>query len=206
MATAQATKSCITLQGSAQIVSEYLECAVENILFLRGVFPDDYFTRKRLYELNVVTASDESLKKYLKANLATISSWIESNKVERLVLVLANSTNDETIERWEFDIKTDAQAEDDEDATSDKPLKEIQKEIQAVVRQITTSSTFLPIIEVPCSFDIILHTKQGLEMGNEWEISAPKTIDGAVEVKFKSFDTKLHRVETGVCYKPSEDL
>lgn len=35
---------------------------------------------------------------------------------------------------------------------TEKPLKEIQKEIQNVIRQIVSSVTFLPLIDELCKF------------------------------------------------------
>ena len=38
-----------------------------------------------------------------------------------------------------------------------KSTKDIQSEIQAVLRQITASVTFLPILQEPCTFDLLVY-------------------------------------------------
>ena len=41
--------------------------------------------------------------------------------------------------------------------TSTKTQKEITQEIQAIQRQITASVTFLPLLNEPCSFDLLVY-------------------------------------------------
>ena len=37
-------------------------------------------------------------------------------------------------------------------------MKEITGEIQAIIRQITASVTFLPLLNEPCAFDLLFYT------------------------------------------------
>ena len=39
-----------------------------------------------------------------------------------------------------------------------KSQKEITSEIQAIIRQITASVTFLPLLTEPCAFDLLVRT------------------------------------------------
>ena len=40
--------------------------------------------------------------------------------------------------------------------SSDKPVKEITKEIQAIMRQITASVSFLPVVDELVQFDLLV--------------------------------------------------
>ncbi len=40
----------------------------------------------------------------------------------------------------------------------EKDLKEIQSEIAAIIRQISASVTFLPMLDNPCTFDLLVYT------------------------------------------------
>lgn len=71
---------------------------------------------------------------------------------------------DETLERWQFDIHTEEQAV--KGASKNPPLpggkppakkkekteKEVQGEIREIMKQITSSVTFLPILEEECEW------------------------------------------------------
>ena len=59
------------------------------------------------------------------------------------------------------------------------------------MRQITASITYLPLIEVPCKFDILVYTRKNAATPAAWEESAPKLIKNADEVRLRNFSTKV---------------
>lgn len=75
--------------------------------------------------------------------------------------------------------------------TSTKTQKEITQEIQAVVRQITASVTFLPLLNEPCYFDLLVYADQNATVPISWEDSDPCYIVCAEDVRLRSFDTKV---------------
>lgn len=83
-----------------------------------------------------------------------------------------------------------------------KSHKEIQSEIAAIIRQITASVTFLPLLEEACTFDLLVYTDEAAAVPKAWEESDPKYIaEGSAEVRLRSFTTSIHRVATTVSYK-----
>merc|ERR1711964_302805 len=66
---------------------------------------------------------------------------------------------------------------------------------QAIIRQITASVTFLPLLDEPCSFDLLIYTDKWAEVPDAWDESDPRYIvGGSQEVKLRSFTTKVHKV------------
>lgn len=49
-----------------------------------------------------------------------------------------------------------AQLPDGQASVEARPEKELTSEIQAIIRQITASVTFLPLLDEPCSFDLLV--------------------------------------------------
>jgi len=125
--------------------------------------------------------------------------------VTKLVLIIAAIDTQEVLERWAFTVDTDQEVMADQKITSDKDPKEIQKEIAAIIRQITASVTFLPLLEVPCSFDLLMYTKMDTNVPSDWELSEPHFISKSNEVRLRSFTTKIHKVDTAVSYKADDD-
>lgn len=84
-----------------------------------------------------------------------------------------------------------------------KSHKEIQGEIQAIIRQITASVTFLPLLEEACTFDLLVYTDEAAAVPRAWEESDPKYIapGASCEVRLRSFTTTIHKVATTVAYK-----
>ncbi len=79
------------------------------------------------------------------------------------------------------------------------------REIQAIIRQITSSVTFLPLLEDPCTFDLLIYTPNDCMVPKKWEESDPKYISKSNEVRLRSFTTKIHKVGTSVTYKADDD-
>ena len=75
--------------------------------------------------------------------------------------------------------------------TRTKSQKEITQEIQAVVRQITASVTFLPLLNEPCHFDLLVYADMNATVPITWEESDPCYIAVAEDVRLRSFDTKV---------------
>jgi mitotic spindle assembly checkpoint protein MAD2 len=130
--------------------------------------------------------------------------------IHRLVLVISSAETGLTLERWQFNIQLEEECEEEEKETikenrSSKPAKiksekEIQNEIQAVIRQITASVTFLPILEHDCTFDVLVYTTKDVKPSSKWEESDAKLIVNGQNIRLRSFNTSIHRVDTMVSY------
>lgn len=71
-----------------------------------------------------------------------------------------------------------------------------------MVRQITASVTYLPLISDNVSFDILLFTDKDTQLpSKEWEDSVSHVIPNAEEVQLRSFNTKIHNLKAAVAYK-----
>lgn len=82
-----------------------------------------------------------------------------SSHLTRLVLAIKSVETDETLERWQFDIHTEdgpssagalPGAPKPAAKKKNKTEKEVQAEIQGIMKQITSSVTFLPILDEEC--------------------------------------------------------
>jgi len=207
VAVAQKTKTsnAVTLKGSSQMVAEFFNFGINSILYQRGVYAPETFTRKQEYGLTLLMSTDAEVNKYLDSVLAQIKDWLEQRKVKRLVMVLKNVESKEVLERWEFKIEHEMTLDEQGNKVfvdeTTKDTKTIKKEIGDVIRQITASVTFLPLLDCLCSFDILIYTHKNAECPTEWDDSDPCYIVNSEEVKLKSFSTKVHTVSTAVSYK-----
>lgn len=86
-------------------------------------------------------------------------------------------------------------------APTEKSEAAITQEIQAIIRQITASVTFLPLLNDTCTIDLLAYTDKESEVPFEWEESDPRYITSAANVKLRSFSTSVHSVEALVSYK-----
>lgn len=179
------------------------------ILFFVAIYQPETFKRESKYGLTVLTTTDDGLVSYLKQVMAQVEAWLLSGDVQRLVVVVSGVDSGETLERWQFNVSLEEDENSENNnvrnnnsSSSDgsnkkfgkKSLKEIHGEIQAIIRQITASVTFLPLLNEPCSFDLLVYTKKEAAVPTKWEDSDPCYIMNSQEVKLRSFTTSVRIV------------
>ncbi|XP_073428095.1 mitotic spindle assembly checkpoint protein MAD2A [Dendrobates tinctorius] len=197
---ALATKEGITLKGSADIVAEFFYFGINSILYQRGIYPAETFTRAQKYGLTLLISTDPDLKNYLNTVVEQLKDWLYKCQVQKLVVVISSIDNSEILERWQFDIECDKAVKDD-GIVRDKSPKVIQEEIRSVIRQITATVTFLPLLETACAFDLLIYTDKDSEVPEKWEESGPQFVSNSEEVRLRSFTTTIHKVNSMVAYK-----
>lgn len=111
MAAKGKTGGAITLRGSANIVTEFFGYGVNTILYQRGIYPPEQFERKKKYGLTVLVTSDTELKNYLNSVLHQLNAWLINKNAQKVIVVIADASTGETVERWQFDIECDKNAD-----------------------------------------------------------------------------------------------
>ncbi|EKF31112.1 hypothetical protein MOQ_005056 [Trypanosoma cruzi marinkellei] len=190
----------ITFKGSVAMVTEFLGFAIYSILYQRGVYPQEYFEQVKRYGIPLMISTDSELNAYLAELLQQVATWVTTDKVRKLVMIVADGAeHNVVVERWAFDIL----AEDTKGMIAMKRTDdELQHEIRAVMRQITSSVAYLPLLPEGCVFDLLVYTEMDTELpSNTWELSDPRLIPCSSEVKLRSFTTNFHRVNASVTYR-----
>lgn len=171
------------------------------------------FKRESKYGLTVLTTTDAGLLRYLESIQQQMTQWLLDGSLQRLVVVVQGVDSMETLERWQFNVSVQDNgasngSENMKPNAEKKPpktLKEIHNEIQAIIRQITASVTFLPLLEEPCTFDLLVYTDKNANVPDKWADSDPCYIMNSAEVKLRSFTTSVHKVDSMVSYKEADE-
>lgn len=199
--------SQVQLKGSIDIVIEFFNYGINSILYQRGIYPSDTFVQREKYGLPLLITTNPELRRYLDIILSQMRKFLETKNVHKIVIVIMRSDNNEPVERWQFDVDLERKetigvnSKSLEDLDDREVLKEIQKGIRGVIRQITASVTFLPTLEGSHSFDILLYTDKDVELPNsEWSDTNAKLINNGQHVQLRGFTTNIHRVEPIVSY------
>ncbi|KAL0951289.1 hypothetical protein HGRIS_008000 [Hohenbuehelia grisea] len=206
MASKQANRQAITLKGSTTLVTEFFKYAVNTILFQREVYPSDDFHMVKKYGQTVLVTQDLALENYLERILTQVQKWLLTGSVTQLVLAIISKDTRTPLERWVFDIKLVEQPADGA-APPPKPEAEIQSEIRAILKQIISMVTYLPVIHEPTVFNILAYTSESVDVpAGEWVDTDPLAIEASKsqQVKMRSFSTDVHRIEAMVAYRYEE--
>ncbi|MBW00576.1 Mitotic spindle assembly checkpoint protein MAD2A, partial [Eschrichtius robustus] len=86
---------------------------INSILYQRGIYPSETFTRVQKYGLTLLVTTDPELIKYLNNVVEQLKEWLYKCTVQKLVVVISNIESGEVLERWQFDIECDKTAKDD---------------------------------------------------------------------------------------------
>jgi mitotic spindle assembly checkpoint protein MAD2 len=86
-----------------------------------------------------------------------LKEWLLDGRVKKLCLVVKGVESKKTLERWIFNCQATIDTIMNE-SHDGKNTSVIQKDIQAIMRQITSSVTFLPLLVEPACFDLLVYT------------------------------------------------
>ncbi|KAJ1568543.1 Mitotic spindle checkpoint component mad2, partial [Nowakowskiella sp. JEL0078] len=232
------TSKPITLKGSATIITEFFGWCLCSDLSMCLTFNSsrrirtqqvDFHTVKK-YGINIMVSSDESVQSYLKQILTQVENWILAKTIARLVLVISSRETRTVLERWQFEIQQEesvsindenvniTKASSQPKTKRNKTEKEIQAEIQTMLRQINASMAFLPLLEDACelsidtdrqisTFNILAYTDKDAEVPSTWIDSDAKMIDPKSTqcVKLRGFSTSVHKLDGVVSFRLADE-
>lgn len=149
----------------------------------------------------MLISTDEGVQRYLKTVLSQMEHWLRQRLLRRVVVVFASVATKKVVERWAFDVNLEGEdADAGQQQQQQKSENQIVAEIRALVRQVTASVTFLPVLEEACAFDMLIYTDKDTPTPVEWEESGPKVISDREMVQLRSFSTNVHDVQASVSY------
>ncbi|KAI8913606.1 DNA-binding HORMA domain-containing protein [Gorgonomyces haynaldii] len=181
------------LTGTQDTISEFFMCALDCILYQRGVYPPEYFKPVKKFGIHCMSSTGE-ISQYLNEILVQVKEWLSRMDMHRLVLVIVDKQTMESVEKWEFTIEQ-----------TQTPGEKVDQQVSALIRQITASVSFLPILEPnSMTFNVLAYTKKNIQVPSKW-IDAPKhQISNAQQLQLRSFTTDQNKVGGMVTYKLGE--
>nr|VZH92119.1 unnamed protein product [Spirometra erinaceieuropaei] len=136
-----------------------------------------------------------------KVTLCLLVVWLQKGSLKRLVLAIKCAKTDEVLERWQFNVIKEEDAL--EKNLPPKTTEQVSAELGAIVRQIVTSTTFLPTLSTSCTFDLLVYTDKNTDIPDGWGETGPRFVSNSTEVPLRSFSTRIHKVESIVSYRVS---
>ncbi|KAF8380082.1 hypothetical protein HHK36_027552 [Tetracentron sinense] len=89
---------------TAQILVEFLEVAINSIVFLKGVYPAGAFERRRYMNVVVQRARHPQLRDYIHSAVTGLLPFIQKGLVERVAVIFFNN-EDIPAERFIFKLR-----------------------------------------------------------------------------------------------------
>lgn len=191
----------INLRGSVTLITDYFHIACNLILYQRGVYAESEFGWEKWHGMSVMMTKNPELKAYFEQILSQVERWQMECDLQKLILVFMTQKGD-PVERWTFNIEKEVNdPKTDTVALTEEIEKGIQDRIQRILRQVTSSSSYLPMRQDRLSFELLVHVGRSTPIPKCWSDSDPKIIKNGMEVRLHSFSTALQNVQSSVCYK-----
>ncbi|KAI8067322.1 mitotic spindle assembly checkpoint protein MAD2 [Thamnidium elegans] len=213
MAQGSSINSSITLEGSSSLVVQFFECGLNSILMLRGLYPEDDFKMTTKYGIKVYSSNNPELTAYIEKIISQLKIWLTTNTVSKFVIVISSAETLEVVERWHFDIQVNGEnglpmAENVPPAEAEIIKRRTVLQIQTVLRQISSSVSYLPSLEGDeYTFKVLVYADRDVEVPALWADSGPSLIAGGGEhVRLKSISTLVHNVDSFVAYKMNDSF
>ena len=87
----------------ADILLEFLEVAIHNIIFIRNIYPSSIFERRKKYGVPVQMSIHPHVNEYITECLKAIKELLKKNEVKKVAIIFTDK-HCTPIERFVFDI------------------------------------------------------------------------------------------------------
>ncbi|CCH60844.1 hypothetical protein TBLA_0D03440 [Henningerozyma blattae CBS 6284] len=199
----------LSLRGSAKKIVEFFEITLGFILYQRGVYPQDEFVPVTRYGMSLLRPESPDLRKYIRTVLQQVQRWVVKGDCSKLLLCLVDTDSGSTIEQWAFGIDiSESGSNSNEDESADNRIneEETKQQIRALLRQITSSVSFLPQLDEDAeySFCVLCHTNASGVVPKDWGDASMSTaiVHGSNKetVQLRNFATSDHTIQASVTY------
>ncbi|XP_063223169.1 mitotic spindle assembly checkpoint protein MAD2A-like [Bacillus rossius redtenbacheri] len=191
----------LNIEGSVDVLIEYLNYAVNTLLYHREVYSSEKFAPLDKYGLQVYMITDEKIKSYVDTFLREIKEFIDKKKVEVVDINFISEETLETVESWSLTIKYINRPDDDK---QQKPLSKIRAEIANVFRQIIATVSYIPHLEQPVTFNITAGTLL-TKVPSKWEETVMRKSANLEHFPLRDISTNYHEVKISVAHSPTGD-
>jgi len=183
---------------------EFFHLLVNNILYIRGVYPTELFTEVQKYGMSLFVTKDPQLRDYIAEFLQQTAVWVQQRRVEKLVVIISSQTTGETLERYAFGLELDQNAEAAEsEPKSRAEIKEEQTRMQCIFRQIHSLEELLPALDETTDFELLAYASHDSAVPRSWALTDPRFIHGGMfgPIPLHSVATESHKVEGCVFHR-----
>ncbi|XP_038078908.1 mitotic spindle assembly checkpoint protein MAD2B-like [Patiria miniata] len=141
-------------QVSADVLCEFLEVAIHQILYVRSLYPSGIFDRRKKYNIPVQMSRHPELNKYITDVLEGMKPLMTKDEIQCVSVVIIGP-NHQPVERFVFEISQPASRS----LSDDSYLLKMEQLLRAFLLRISTCDAALQSNPPECYFRVLVHTK-----------------------------------------------
>ncbi|OVA02169.1 DNA-binding HORMA [Macleaya cordata] len=132
---------------TTRILVEFLEVAINTIVFLKGVYPSGAFERRRYMNVVVQRARHPQLKDYIHSSVKALQPFIQKGLVERVAVIFFNNESIPA-ERFVFKFIVNKFYGSDVEAAS------LEFSLRSFLVKLLVSEPFTKVLPSDCRWEI----------------------------------------------------
>lgn len=176
--------------GPVDVLLEFIEVSIHNILFIRKLYPSSIFTLKKKYGVPVHVSQFPDLNSYISECLRAIKELIKLGQLQ-MVIVCFYDSNSKPVEKFVFNILKIQSSFSHTSESNDPHLMQIREAFRALSLKLSVCDSYLKPLQEGCMFQIHVNTNE----------AAFTTFNN--NVTFEDFPwIELHKEEVGVSSTP----
>lgn len=137
----------------SDVLIEFLEIAIHDILYYRNIYPPNIFSLKKKYNIPIYVSKHPKVNEYITECLKTAKELLEANVVKRIALVISTDKN-VPVEKYVFEIQ---QSKSD---YQDKFFVKIEEVFREYLLRIAVAEVSLKKLPENCTFEIQITTDE----------------------------------------------
>ena len=178
------------LKASTELLVEFLDVAIQVILYERGIYPESIFSSQRAFGVPVKMSRHPEVNDYIRSCLRDATPLIDAGAVENIVVVIIDGYM-RVAERFVFGVSRRGR-----DETPDpEAVEATEYAMRALLTKLALSSTSLPPVCEDATFRLLIETRA----------DADGTAATLIETAASDPSSGYVRADQEVCASPVED-
>ncbi|KAL1919328.1 uncharacterized protein VTP21DRAFT_2021 [Calcarisporiella thermophila] len=154
----------LTRKELIEVLCEFLEIAIHQIVYVRQIYPHELFKKCRKYNIPLQQSRHPGLNEWITNAVLACKSNLEKGLVERVNVIILNEQN--PVERFVFEVENIVAPElvrDDVRVEGGLQCGDLEHYLRAFLLKIHSCDAYLPPIPPECTFLVAMELKKGHE-------------------------------------------
>ncbi|KAH9291827.1 hypothetical protein KI387_042983, partial [Taxus chinensis] len=134
-------------------LTEFLEVAINFVVYVRGIYPAEAFERRRYMNIPVQCARSPLLRDYIHSVVESLQTYIDKDMVERVAIIFSDK-NQIPVEKFVFRLIVNKSFK------SDFLANDIEYALRAFLLKLSVFESKLQPLPDDCAWEIVGYFKQ----------------------------------------------
>nr|XP_039251189.1 mitotic spindle assembly checkpoint protein MAD2B-like [Styela clava] len=136
-------------KAASEILVEFMEVAIHQILYSRKLYPEEIFILRKKYNIPIHIASHPGLKDYISSTLSSVQNLLQKKEICRVSLLVEDG--DVPVENFLFEVNIlrDIMRKEFE-------YSELEQSLRSFILKISASGSQMEPLKDTCTFEILV--------------------------------------------------